>query len=199
MSGIRGQGRKFDLDEATDAAMHTFWNHGYEGTSIAMLTSAMGIKAPSLYAAFGSKEELFFCVVEHYNSTRGGYMKRAFDEERHSPTLVRRLLLESAVHYAATDSPGGCLVISSAICVGSDNAHVADRLRALRNANIETLRARLDADRRNGIVPAQTDPDATASFAAAVLQGMSQRGRDGASRDELEVTAEMACRAMGFP
>ena len=36
-----------------------FWAQGYEGASVAVLTSAMGITAQSLYAAFGSKAELY--------------------------------------------------------------------------------------------------------------------------------------------
>ncbi len=39
--------------------MESFWEHGYEGTSIGDLTAVLGIRPPSLYAAFGSKEALF--------------------------------------------------------------------------------------------------------------------------------------------
>ena len=59
MSGKPGQGRKFHLEDALEAAMIVFWAHGYEGASMAELTRAMGIKAPSLYKAYGSKKICF--------------------------------------------------------------------------------------------------------------------------------------------
>jgi len=55
----RGRPRSFDRDAALRSAMKLFWKLGYEGASMAALTKAMGINAPSLYAAFGSKEGLF--------------------------------------------------------------------------------------------------------------------------------------------
>ena len=59
----RGRPRGFDRDKALRRAMELFWRHGYEGVSMADLTAAMGIAAPSLYAAFSSKEALFRAVI----------------------------------------------------------------------------------------------------------------------------------------
>ncbi|TIV99138.1 MAG: TetR family transcriptional regulator, partial [Mesorhizobium sp.] len=55
----RGRPRTLDRNVGLDVAARLFWEHGYEGTSIADLTAAMGVTPPSLYATFGSKEELY--------------------------------------------------------------------------------------------------------------------------------------------
>ena len=54
-----GRPLSFDRDAALRQAMLTFWRHGYETTSVAELTAAMGVSAPSLYTAFGDKKQLF--------------------------------------------------------------------------------------------------------------------------------------------
>ncbi|WP_280301617.1 TetR/AcrR family transcriptional regulator [Nocardia abscessus] len=59
----RGRPRAFDRTEALHRAMEVFWEHGYEGASMSDLTTAMGINSPSLYAAFGGKEQLFRAAV----------------------------------------------------------------------------------------------------------------------------------------
>lgn len=46
-----------------------------------------------------------------------------------------------------------------------------------------------------GRLPAGTDTQALARYALAVLMGMSQQSRDGASREELEAVAELAMGA----
>lgn len=56
---MAGRPRSFDKDQALLIAMERFWRDGYEATTIATLTEAMGINAPSLYAAFGDKDRLF--------------------------------------------------------------------------------------------------------------------------------------------
>jgi len=184
MAGQAGQGRKFDLHAALDAAMTVFWRHGYEGASLSGLTTAMGINPPSLYKAFGSKEELFFKVVDRYNATRGNFMQRAFDEEPDGPALLERLLHEAADHYPSSEFPGGCLIISSAVAVTDANKHVAERLAAMRNANIQDLAA------RPGVSPDM------ARYVGATLQGMSQQARDGASSQDLHAIADMAITAL---
>ncbi|OFI39414.1 hypothetical protein BIU82_13870 [Arthrobacter sp. SW1] len=197
MSGKAGQGRKFDLDEALEAATLVFWDHGYEGTSLAELTQAMGINPPSLYKAFGSKEELFFSVVDHYNATHGNFMAIAFAEETTGLTLMRRLLLEAAEHYASTTYPGGCLVISAAVTVTATNRHVANRLAKMRNDNINAMAEALTRDRDAGHIPPDTDTKAMAAFIGATLQGMSQQARDGATQDDLKRIAHYAITAIG--
>lgn len=195
MSGVRGQGRRFDVDAALEAATLEFWEHGYEATSLTALTRAMRINPPSLYKAFGNKEELFFRVVEHYTATRP-FMSEAFDEETSALPLVRRLLLGAAEAYPRGPDPGGCLVISAAVTVGDANRQVGEHLARMRNENVAAIRRRVEADVAAGILRPTVDADATARFVGACIQGMSQQARDGADATSLRTVAEFAVRAV---
>ena len=192
MAGVAGQGRRFALHDALEAATMVFWEHGYEGSTLAMLTGAMGVNPPSLYKAFGSKEDLFFAVVRHYNSTHGHFVGQAMDEERSGVRLVPRILHGAADHYARSDRPRGCLVISAAVAVTPQNQKVADRLRKLRNDNIARLALALGNDVADGTLPPETPTADLASYVGATLQGMSQRGRDGADSAHLHTVAQLA-------
>ena len=74
---VMGRPRAFDVNEALDRAMKVFWSKGYEGASLAELTRAMKINSPSLYAAFGSKEELFHAVLDRYGEWRSNFLSDA--------------------------------------------------------------------------------------------------------------------------
>ncbi|AJW38129.1 Transcriptional regulator, TetR [Rhodococcus sp. B7740] len=197
MAGVRGQGRKFDVDSALDKAMFAFWEHGYEGTSVSMLTGAMGINPPSLYSAFGGKEGLFFAAVDRYLATRGDFMARAFAEEPQAAKLISRLLYDAAVHYTDDSCPGGCLIISSAVGVTDANKGIADRLRDMRNANVALLSERISENIADGILPPSWEPVDIAELIGVIIQGMSQRARDGATRGQLERVADRTLASLG--
>ncbi len=73
----RGRPRAFDPDAALERAMHVFWAKGYEGASLSDLTRAMRINRPSLYAAFGNKEQLFRKVLDRYMDGPVAYFSKA--------------------------------------------------------------------------------------------------------------------------
>ena len=74
MAAVRGRPREFDVEEALAAALHVFWEKGYEGASLTDLTEAMGITRPSLYAAFGNKEDLFKRALDLYEREKLAYV-----------------------------------------------------------------------------------------------------------------------------
>ena len=196
MPGVPGQGRKFDVEKALDLAAEQFWIHGYEGTSIATLTKAMNITAPSLYSAFGGKEQLFYASIDRYRQNAGDFIDRAFEEEPRAMDLIARILREAAAHYSDDATPRGCLIIHSATCVGPANESVAKYASDLRNANIEHLADRIRDDVRAQHLPSHVAPAAVAGFVGTVVQGLAQRGRDGARTSELKDTAEAALNAV---
>ncbi|MGB3727025.1 MAG: TetR/AcrR family transcriptional regulator [Glaciecola sp.] len=65
-----GRKREFDAETALEAAMQTFWQKGYVGTSMSDLIARMGINKPSMYRAFGNKESLFIKATQRYINTQ---------------------------------------------------------------------------------------------------------------------------------
>lgn len=186
----RGRPRSFDRETALEKAVLAFWEHGYEATSVAELTRVMGIGAPSLYAAFGDKRSLFDEVVRAYGTKYGSFGDRALAEEPTARAAVQRMLREAAAEYTDPDHPHGCLVIHAA--TNCTSPEVDESLRERRNANIAAFESRIQAGIAAGELPSSTDAAALARHTGAMIQGMSQQARDGATKQELEAVAELA-------
>ncbi|NUR29739.1 MAG: TetR/AcrR family transcriptional regulator [Catenulispora sp.] len=190
----RGRPRGFDRDAALDAALIEFWRHGYEATSIATLTKAMGINPPSLYAAFGDKRQLFGEAVQRYAQTHGDYGARALAEPTARATVETMLRLAAAA-YTTKDHPPGCLVIDGATNTTEASQDVAQELRGYREGTKKAIADKITTDIHAGLLPADTDATALATFYSSVIQGMSTQARDGASEDDLQRVADVALKA----
>ncbi|MEV6555777.1 TetR/AcrR family transcriptional regulator [Nocardia sp. NPDC051756] len=191
----RGRPRSFDRDAALEQALRLFWQRGYEATSIGDLTTAMGIGAPSLYAAFGDKTTLFKEAVESFGAQYGDFIGRALAEEPTAAAAIRRTLHEAATEYTRPNYPRGCLVISAGI--NTNSGEVADMLRGLRSRNLQLFTERIQADIDSGDLVTEDDASTLARYVGTVMQGMSHAARDGASQAELEKVAELAMYGWG--
>lgn len=191
--------RSFDRDAALESALRAFWRHGYEATSVAELTTAMGIKPPSLYAAFGDKRRLFEEALRRYQDSYGAFTTRALAEEPTARQAVERMLREAATEYIEPGRPRGCMIISAAVNCGPESADVEDLLRRLREAAKAAIRDRIARDVTAGLLPPGTDADGLATYYAAIIQGMSTQARDGATREDLERIAALAMLAWPAP
>lgn len=190
-----GRPRSFDRAAALEQAVLAFWRHGYDATSVSDLTAAMGIGAPSLYAAFGDKRRLFDEVVSSYQKGPGAFSARALAEEPTAHRAVARILQEAAVEYTEPGRPAGCLVISAAQNCSPASAEVEQALRTIRRSSLVALQQRIQADVDAGVLPAGTEARGLALLVGATLQGMSQQARDGASRADLQGIAAAVLRA----
>jgi TetR/AcrR family transcriptional regulator, copper-responsive repressor len=180
----RGRPRAFDRNSALDKAMRLFWAHGYEATSVAELSQAMGINPPSLYAAFGDKRQLFEQSVEAYQSGPGCFAQEALASDLPARAAIEKLLMAAAARFTDDKYPPGCMVVLSAASCSHEAQDIRDRLTARRNASAAAIHARIAAAE----LPAGLDADAFAGLVVSVFQGMSVRAFDGASREELEAT-----------
>lgn len=191
---MRGRPRAFCRATALEQATRLFWCKGFEATSIADLTQAMGIASPSLYAAFGSKEALYAEALAHYNAVYGSQFWARFFEARTVREAVGAYLMDTAAQLTpdSTDLPRGCMLALSA--VGSEgHAELGQAVFASRDDGLARLKTRIAQGVSDGELPAAVDVLQLARFIQAVQSGMSVLVRDGASRAELQ---GVACATM---
>ena len=190
----RGRPRAFDPDVALERAMHVFWAKGYQGAALSDLTRAMRINRPSLYAAFGNKEQLFRKVLDRYANGPLAYFDKALSAAK-ARDVIEKILLGAANMASDPRLPAGCLLVQGALACG-DSARPVQRETAARRAASEVaLRRRLQRAKREGDLSPQANPAELARYVMTVLQGMAVQGANGAKRDQLRQVARSALRA----
>lgn len=172
-----GRPRQFDRDAAVTQAMHLFWQNGFEATSLSQLKAAMGIAAPSFYAAFGSKEALFQETVALYLTSHGTVMDWLWDPQLSPRAAVELALRGSARMQVEAGHPTGCMVALGGTSAGLTQARARNRAGLLacvqRGVDLQALD------------PA-TDVTALASVFESFLLGLSTLARDGAKQADLD-------------
>ncbi|MFD5432687.1 TetR/AcrR family transcriptional regulator [Kitasatospora sp. NPDC127067] len=183
-----GRPRGYDPELALEAAMLTFWTRGYEGTAMAELTAAMGMSAPSIYAAFGDKEALFRKAVERYMAGPGAYLQAALDQP--TAEALARTVLHSAVEaVAGENTPHGCLVVQGALAVSPRSAEARDYLARLREDGVTCLADRLSSFPAADGLPPGSDPSALARLLVTLVQGLAVQAVSGVPREALHTVA----------
>jgi AcrR family transcriptional regulator len=191
----RGRPRTFDPDTALRQALDVFWERGYEGTSLSDLAQAMGIASASIYACFGSKEDLFRKVMALYGTTSGEPPRRALREQPTTRAAIHAMLRATADEITRSDAPHYCMLILAAPTGAVENHPVREFLADLRHDMLATVKDRLARGITDGdLVTPPANLDAIARYYTTVVQGLSIQARDGATRSELEtvITCAMA-------
>lgn len=184
-------GRKqFDVERALDSAMETFWEHGYGGSSMSMLTAATGLGKGSLYGTFGTKEQLFQRCLTRYGELYRTAYERAL-ESTHPDVAVRGFFETMVDRMLDPQLPGGCLIAQSAALATEldpvGRAMVEEMLRQQR-ASVEAMfeRAGLPASRAAAL----------AEYVVAVRQSLAVLHRAGRSEGDLRQVVDLACQTV---
>ena len=191
----RGRPRTFDPDTALRRALDVFWERGYEGTSLGDLAQAMGIASASIYACFGSKEDLFRKVMALYGTTSGEPPRRALREQPTARAAIHAMLRATADQITGPDTPHYCMLVLAAPTGAVENHAVREFLADRRRGQHTAIKDRLARGVTDGdLIVAPESLDGVARYYATVVQGLSIQARDGATRAELEavITCAMA-------
>jgi TetR/AcrR family transcriptional regulator, copper-responsive repressor len=191
----RGRPRTLDRDVGLEIAARLFWERGYEGTSIADLTKAMGVTPPSLYAAFGSKEDLYRQALDHNIARETKDRAEALQAKQPVYDALEFYLHDVVQGLTNPENPSGCIISTAVLQHAEENESVARDVAARREASIQCIKARFGRAIIEGELPADTDADTLSRFYSAVVQGMSAQACDGASTEMLMKLADIALSA----
>ena len=193
-----GRPREFDVDKALDLALQVFWRKGYEGASMADLTQTMGITKPSLYSAFGNKEELFRKALDRYVDGPGGYVKIGLEKPT-ARAVVEHLLYNAADAVTDPHYPPGCLAVQGALSCGDAAESIKQELMLRRAKGEEDLCKRFDRAIAEGDLPTGSDAADLARYISAILQGMAVQAAGGTNREQLRKIADVTLRTWPPP
>jgi AcrR family transcriptional regulator len=177
--------------------MLLFWERGFEGTSMADLTQAMGLNPPSIYAAFGDKHALFQLAVKRYMEMRAQYAGKALEE----PTLekvVRALFDNTVAFLTAPGHPPTCMTLAGAAGCSLEATPARDLMTEIRKQNQVAIRERLLKARKSGELPKEINVDDYTRLLSTIIAGLSIQAANGSTKAELKRTAEMALRHLGY-
>lgn len=178
----RGRPRRFDPDQAVDAAKRLFHAHGYDAVSVADVTDALGINPPSFYAAFGNKAGLYARVLERYAGTDAIPLADLLRPDRPVAESLAAVLEDAAHRYAADPAAAGCLVLEGIRC--NDNE--------AREAALAFHVAAEDAICRYIAARHPKEAERLTDFVSTTMTGLSAKARNGHSLDRLLATARLA-------
>jgi AcrR family transcriptional regulator len=182
----RGRPRAFDPDTALDAAIGLFWAKGYDATSLDDLGSAMGMGRPSIYRAFGSKDELFLKALGRYADTVASAPVAALQAPGTARDAITAFLGATVDYVTADPAHRGCLIGSIATAVDRDEARA---FAATALAGVESeVAARLARGVDDGELAQDFDVAAGARRAVDNMMSLTTRARYGSPVDDLRAT-----------
>lgn len=191
----RGRPLSFDRAVALEQAMLTFWQHGFEATSIQDLTKAMHITAPSLYAAFGDKQQLFLECIDWYERTDPEPTAVIFAQAATARAAIERWLNIAALKLTQPNKPNGCMLVTAATNCTAQSSCLQDVLTTKRNNTSQLIQARLRQGQQDGDVSADIDIKQLADFYNTVVHGLTIQALDGANRTTLQAIVNQAMKA----
>jgi AcrR family transcriptional regulator len=191
----RGRPREFDPDEVLDRAVHAFWRRGFQATSLNELARELGIEKPSLYAAFGNKEQLFLKALDRYAAGFGLGAIAALEKAPTGKAAVAALLSAFAKQLSDPKTPAGCLIANCAAECRETSETISRSLTTSLGAMEVALAKRLQRAQKERELPASEDTRSLARYFAAVIQGMVSLSRAKRDPNALREIVRIALRA----
>lgn len=177
----RGRPKLYDADAALKAAGSVFWAKGYSGTSLDDLSDAMGMNRPSIYRAFGDKEDIYRQTLNQFGKVMDAAFTKTLMHEKDIRKGLRKFYRKALEVYSRDETALGCMVWSTAPAATLIHPEVqADLLAAIKHVDA-MLRQRVDLAIEQGQIKKGVDAKSLSKLLQALLHSISIRVRAGES------------------
>jgi TetR/AcrR family transcriptional regulator, transcriptional repressor for nem operon len=191
MSSAMARPKAFDEEQALDAAIGAFREHGFEGTSAEMLVRAMRIGRQSLYDTFGDKWQLYRSSVRRYVAAEAQAHLAALRSEPRAIEGIRAM-----IDRLVANAGKACLGVNSICEFGLTKPEVAEIRDAAGRVIRDAIVMRVREAQSEGDVASDLDPDEVAGFLSASFAGIRIAARGGANTRQLRALGRFALRAL---
>jgi AcrR family transcriptional regulator len=186
-----GRTKSFSYEEALDAAVRVFGAKGYDATSLADLTDAMGINKPSMYATFGNKEELFRRAMERFSEAGKAHFSAVLGKGTARDGI--EALLREGVAKFTNPKLSGISFLTQRPLSDPDTSKETKKFVEKRRAAIElAMRRRIESAVKDGEFPRKVSSERLARFYWVVIQGLALQAQHGGIKKQLFDVVDMA-------
>lgn len=180
-----GPQKQFDRTETLEKAMHVFWQHGYEGTSLSQLLAEMGIGKKSLYDTYGNKRQLFLQALDHYGRQSLSQVKEKLNGPG-SPLDNVAALFQGFQSQECRGCFYGTNMADFDLTDGEMSERFCHHLKAFEDALVETL----ERSKSQGELRDSASPREIAQMLNCLTQGMALVGRVGQCRSRQDAALD---------
>lgn len=188
----RGRPRKFDESEVLDRITDVFWEHGFAATSLDTLSEATGLARPSLYGAFGSKEQMYLAALENYFARMSAKLAPAAGADASLPDVLASVFEALIKFFTRPSGTNGCMVVCTAAAEAPSNEAIRKELDVLLAKIDGHFLHMLDRAQKSGELPEDVDAPALAKVLAGVAHTIALRARAGQRSKALRPIAQAA-------
>ncbi|WP_376696548.1 TetR/AcrR family transcriptional regulator [Wenzhouxiangella sp. EGI_FJ10305] len=192
----RGRPLQFDPDRARQAAMHLFWAHGYQGTSLRDLTREMALSRSSFYQSMGNKEQLFIDCLGDYRRNLLNRLSQRMEAAPSARAFLEDLFMEAADSAGSEQARLGCLIFNSAAELGHDDGHAAEQARGSLRQLTGLLQSCVERAQSRGEIPPDRDTKALAHYLTASMAGLRTLVKSSVGRRTARATARQMLAAL---
>ena len=186
----RGRPRAFDAGKTIKRAREVFWDRGFTGASLDNLSAATELNRPSLYGAFGDKQELYLDTLEGYREDSLGVLDEALDPSLPIRENIARVYQGAlAIYLHGELGQRGCFLIGTATAEAIQHPRVREVLgRSLAEFD-DKIEKRMELAIERGELAAGSGAKVLAKLASAIMHSLAVRARAGDSEESLRALA----------